>query len=361
MPDVTIMYKFFKKEQIVSKNNEIAMSELCRKIYTIRGQKVILDRDLAEIYGYSTRAFNQQVLRNIKKFEGEDFMFQLSREEMDFLVKSQIVISRDTSFFAGQGGGVRKLPYAFTESGIYMVMTVLKGELATRQSRLLIRTFRAMKDYILENKLLLDHREDLSIADKILDNADQIATAKEKIRKIDIKVSQLASEMDEVVKKSEVSPVFLDFNKLDEHKEFLFLNDEPIRAKEAYMEIYKCAKQRIYIVDNYINIKTLHLLQMVKRNMEITIYTDNTRNYLRKNDLEDFLKERPDLKIKFIKTKGKFHDRFIILDEKIFYQSGGSSKDLGNKISSIHEIAEDFIKNSLLTEINKFNSELRLK
>lgn len=85
------------------------------------------------------------------------------------------------------------------------------------------------------------------------------------------------------------------------------------------MEIYNQAKKRIYIIDNYVNIKALHLLQIVKRNIEVVIFTDNVRNYLRKSDLEDFELEWQDLKIKLIKTCGRVHDRFIILDEKKVY------------------------------------------
>jgi len=332
------------------------------KIYMVRGQKVMLDADLAEIYGYTTKALNQQVKNNKEKFEGEEFMFQLTREELEEVVMCHFGTSSLRSNFlttnidddlksknlTSSWGGVRKLPYAFTEQGIYMLMTVLKGELAVKQSRNLVMAFKAMKDYIVENKMLLDRREN--------ENA-------EKIKKIDAKVSKLANEMNEVVKRTEISPVFLDFNKTVEHKEFLLLDGEPIQAKEAYMEIYKHAKKKIYIIDNYINLKTLHLLQIAKKNLEIIFFTDNVKNYLRKSDLVDFNKERPDLKISFIKNGGRIHDRFIILDEKKVYSSGGSSKDAGLKMTSIHEITEKFIKDSLLFEIEKLkrNGFLKLK
>ena len=92
---------------------------------------------------------------------------------------------------------------------------------------------------------------DLNIGYKVSENT-------EKIKKIDAKVSKLASEM---VKRTEISPVFLDFSKTVEHKEFLLFEGEPLQAKEAYLDIYKQAKKSIYIIDNYVNIKTLHLLQ----------------------------------------------------------------------------------------------------
>lgn len=99
-------------------------------VYMLRGEQVMIDSDLADIYGYELKAMNQQVRRNIDRFP-EDFMFQVTRDEVD-LVKSQFVTSRENTFFSGQGGGRRKLPYAFTEQGIYMLATVLKGELATK-------------------------------------------------------------------------------------------------------------------------------------------------------------------------------------------------------------------------------------
>ena len=105
-------------------------------VYMLRGEQVMLDSDLADIYGYELKAMNQQVKRNIERFP-EDFMFQLTREEVD-LVKSQIVTSREiqddnlkSQFVTSSWGGKRKMPYAFTEQGIYMLATVLKGELAT--------------------------------------------------------------------------------------------------------------------------------------------------------------------------------------------------------------------------------------
>ncbi|MGP1441882.1 MAG: ORF6N domain-containing protein, partial [Anaerovoracaceae bacterium] len=114
----------------------------------LRNQKVMLDFELAEIYGYETRAFNQQVKRNNEKFD-EDFMFQLTDEEMDELSRSQNVsLNKGT----GRGSNIKYKPYAFTEQGIYMLMTVLRGELAIKQNKALIRMFKQMKDFIIENQ-----------------------------------------------------------------------------------------------------------------------------------------------------------------------------------------------------------------
>lgn len=127
------------------KSEEIAIitvEQMENLIYEIRGQKVLLDVDLAKIYGYETKNFNRQVKNNIEKFPS-DFMFRLTADE----------ILRCKNF-TSSWGGTRYLPYAFTEQGIYMLMTVLKGELATKQSLALVRIFKGMKDYISSNTLI---------------------------------------------------------------------------------------------------------------------------------------------------------------------------------------------------------------
>ena len=318
---------------------------ITNKIYTIRGQKVMLDYDLAELYGYTTSAFNQQVRRNIEKFEGEEFMFQLTKDETRNLVKSHFVISRN--IFIGQDGGTRKLPHAFTEQGIYMLMTVLKGELATQQSRALIMTFKAMKDYIISHQ---------SVVSKVIDNTKDIAEIKTEIK-------QLASEMAGVVKKSEISPILLDFAKVAETKEFLILNGEPAKAKETFQDLFSKAEKRIYIIDNYIGIKTLRLLQSAKQNIEVIFFSDNVGNCLYNSDLKDFKKDRKDLKIKFIRTNNVVHDRFIIIDGEKFYHCGSSSKDAGKRIAVVHEITDKEIIKTIKNIIVKMasNKELVLK
>ena len=117
------------------------------RIYTVRGVKVMLDADLAEIYGYTTKAFNQQVKNNIEKFD-DDFRFQLTRTEYRENLGSKFLTLE-------QGKYSKTSPYVFTEQGIYMLMTVLKGERATAQSKALIRLFKQMKDCIVENQQLI--------------------------------------------------------------------------------------------------------------------------------------------------------------------------------------------------------------
>lgn len=118
------------------------------KMYYIRGEYVMIDSDLAKIYGYETRTFNQQVKNNIEKFE-EDFMFRLTENEYSFLMSKNLTSKNNIG-----RGGRRKLPYVFTEQGIYMLMTILKGDLAIKQSKALIRVFKKMKDYLINNNIL---------------------------------------------------------------------------------------------------------------------------------------------------------------------------------------------------------------
>ena len=114
------------------------------RIYMLRGRQVMLDSDLAEIYGYTTKAFNQQVRRNIEKFP-DDFMFQLTEDELSILSSRSQIVTLNSSGNK-RGANIKYLPHAFTEQGVYMLMTVLKGDLATRQSMALIRLFKNMKD-----------------------------------------------------------------------------------------------------------------------------------------------------------------------------------------------------------------------
>ncbi len=138
-----------------------------------------MDFDLAEIYGYTTKAFNQQVKNNIERFP-DDFRFQLTRIEVEELSRSKILTSMQT---AGIKGGRAYLPYVFTEQGIYMLMSVLKGDLATSQSITLIRLFKSMKDYLIENQPFLTQKTLVSDDDSGEDYKEVRRKEKELYRK----------------------------------------------------------------------------------------------------------------------------------------------------------------------------------
>ena len=156
-----------KKEEIkIIEINEEYMKD---RLYVFRGRKVMLDTDLAEIYGYETKNFKKQVKNNIAKFEGDDFMFELNDEEVEELSRC-----KNFTLKASRGSNIKYKPYVFTEQGVYMLMTVLRGELAIQQSRALVKTFKRMKDYILENRDLTGQRELLQLSMETANNRIEI-------------------------------------------------------------------------------------------------------------------------------------------------------------------------------------------
>ncbi|MBR0465832.1 ORF6N domain-containing protein [Candidatus Saccharibacteria bacterium] len=339
-------------------NNEI----LRDKIYNIRGYKVMLDYDLAEIYGYTTKAFNQQVKNNIEKFEGEDFMFRLTHEELVEFLRSNFLTLK-----TGRGEHYKYLPYAFTEQGIYMLMTVLRGELAVTQSRALIRLFKAMKDYITENRFLLDQREQLKMMALVAENSKSLGKVEEEITLMNNRIADAEAKLDNTIMRNEISPIMLDFNKFVETHEYLLMNGEPAKAVEVYQEIYSKAKKSLYIIDDYIDMKTLRLLAKAKSGVEIIVFSDNIGHYLHKNDFEDFKREFPDANIRFVKTCKVMHDRFIVVDYgvkgEVIYHCGASSKDAGKAVTVVSELQGELTKRSMemVVELLKRNPDLKLK
>ena len=348
------MEKMDKKDEIMLVNQE----SLAEKIYIIRGQKVMLDFELAEIYGYETKRFNEQVKNNIEKFD-DDFRFQLTKEEWENL-RSKISTSKSET----GSGGRRYLPYVFSEAGIYMLMTVLKGELAVKQSKALIRTFKQMKDYIVENQGLIGQREFLQLSMQITSNVVEMQGLRRDLMNVEDKVAGLVDNLGNVVHKSELSELILDLSNPQLKYGFLLLNGEPIEANLAYKDIYSIAKKSIYIVDNYIGVKILVLLKDIPSSVEITIFSDNVGKGLHTLEYQDFCKEYPFRKIKFQKSGGEFHDRYIIIDwntdKQRIYHCGASSKDAGQRITTISEVVDQVVYADLINKLLK-NPILKLK
>ena len=316
-------------------------TDLRSKIYTIRGLQVMLDFDLAEIYGYSTKRFNEQVKNNIEKFD-EDFRFQVTWEELEkiSLLRSRSKIS---TLNTRRGSNVKYLPYAFTKQGIYMLMTVLRGDLAIRQSKILIRLFKGMKDFIIEREHLVGYDEVAKLAIQTSQNTKDIA-------RIDQKLSNVPTK-DDVVK------IIEDFSNTEIKKDFLFLNGKSVEADLAYQEIYSQAKETIFVIDNYIGLKTLVLLKSIPENVKITIFTDNLKKGLHQKEYDDFCKEYPNVTISFKHTNGIFHDRYIIIDfgteNELIYHCGASSKDAGSRVCSITTTADNEIYKPLIENLLK--------
>ena len=319
------------------------------RIYMIRGIKVMIDSDLAEIYGYTTKVFNQQVKNNIEKFE-DDFRFQLTKEEYYEVLRCKKCtlessdatnpqnILRSKFLTLEQGKYSKFLPFAFTEQGIYMLMTVLKGERAIAQSKALIRLFKRMKDYIVaENMQLLSMGDSPQISTYVIQNTREIAEIRGELAETRTDVSAMKFDLQKVMEN------FIDPSTF---KHFLILNGQKLEADVAYTQIYGMAKKSVVVIDNYVDVKTLDLLRSVAKNVSIAIFSDQYgKTRLTESMLADFRTARPDVVLEGPKSVGGvFHDRYILLDfgsktEKVFH-CGASSKDAGNKITTIVQLED---------------------
>ena len=299
------------------------------KVCILRGQQVMLDQDLAEIYGYQVKNLNQQVKRNLTRFP-EDFMFQLTKEEVE-LVKSQFVTSRNINYFEGQEGGRRKLPYAFTEQGIYMLATVLRGELAEQQSIFIMRTFREMRHYISQNQQFVTRNEMELLTAKVGTITERQDRMEKRVEFIQKDVTILADN----------------FITDKDKKDFVIYKGQKLEADIAYIEIYQQANKSIYVVDDYMNAKSLQHLSQKADGVEVVLFTENGKGgkgFLTKSLVTDFQNEYPSLQIK---PNPDCHDRLIVLDygeetERV-YHCGASSKDAGTKLCAINQITETAI------------------
>ncbi|MBQ5558913.1 MAG: ORF6N domain-containing protein [Lachnospiraceae bacterium] len=326
-----------KKKEVVESTEvapvEVTEELLREKLYEVRGVKVMLDADLAEIYGYETKNFNRQVKNNSKKFAGDDFMFRLTKTEFEEILRCKN--------FTSSWGGARYTPYAFTEQGVYMLMTVLRGDLAIKQSRDLVRTFKKMKDYILGNQNLIGQREVMQLSMQTMENTNEINKLRINIGSVEKQMSDVMEQLEDVVTKSELADMMNGFVN-DEDNGWLMFNTKYCSADVAYSSIYSQAKKSVYLVDNYIGLRTLVLLKNAPAGTDIKIFSDNIGSgKLHNVEYTDFCKEYPNINLSMQHTGGIFHDRFIVLDygtkdERVFL-CGASSKDAGGRITSIVE------------------------
>ena len=294
-----------KKKEIDVTVIEVTEEYLKEKLYEIRGKRVLLDADLAEIYGYDTKGFNRQVKNNIEKFD-EDFMFELTDEELEDL--------RYKNCTANISSKSRYNPHVFTEQGLYMLMTVLKGPLAVKQSKALIRTFKKMKDYILENRDLIGQRELLQLSMETANNRIEISKINSDMISLEKQISDVAEGLKDVVTKSELADMMNSFISDDDEK-WLMFNAKFSSADKVYESVYRQAKSSIYVVDNYIGLRTLVHLKNSPTGVNIILFSDNVgNNKLHNIEYTDFCKEYPTVKLSMKKTGGIFHDRFIVLD-----------------------------------------------
>ena len=294
------------------------IKDITSLIYTIRGLQVMLDYDLAVLYGYEVKRLNEQVKRNIGRFPA-DFMFQLTKEEV-MMVKSQFATSPDSGFYSGQEGGRRKPPYAFTEQGIYMLATVLKGEVAEKQSIFIMRAFREMRRFIANNALLF-----------------------EKVSDIELKQLQYQKSTDERFDK-----VFQYIEDHAESEQKIFFDGQIYDAFSLITSIIQKAQKEIILIDGFVDLATLNILAKKNTGVDVKVYTYASAR-LTNTDVANFNAQYPNLTVK--KTQ-VFHDRFIILDRKTAYHIGASLKDAGRKCFGISLLADPGLVTDLLNRLS---------
>jgi phage regulator Rha-like protein len=293
----------------------ISLTNIRALIHTIRGEQVMLDSELAEIYGVETKVFNQAVKRNIERFP-EAFRFQLTEEEYDSLktrlegsssdegLRSQNATSRAAGALRSQivtssHGGRRYLPYAFTEQGVSMLSAVLRSETAVKVSIQIIHAFVEMRRFLQANASIFARMDSMekcqfALESKTMENFEKVFRALE------------AAEPP---------------------KQGIFYEGQVHDAHAFASDLIRKAKSSITLVDNYVDDTVLTLLTKRKKSVAATIFTKNISRQL----ALDLAKHNAQYQPIEIKTFQAAHDRFLILDERDIYHIGASLKDLGKK------------------------------
>lgn len=269
------------------------------KIYTIRGVQVMVDRDLAELYGVETRRLNEQVKRNVERFP-EEFMFQMTKDELEEWI-SQIATSNKETM------GLRKMPFVFTEQGVSMLSAVLKSDTAVQTSIQIMSTFVNMRKFLQNNASIFQKIESIE--------KRQISYE----IKNDTKVDAILNAIEE---------------KGVPQKNHIFYDGQIFDAYLFVSDIIKRAKTSIKLIDNYIDETTLILFTKRDTMVKATLYTKTISKQL-ELDLQKHNTQYPPIAIKKFDLS---HDRFLIIDEKEVYHFGASLKDLGKKWFAVSKI-----------------------
>lgn len=312
----------------MAKKNEIAKVEsssiqplenIENLIHVIRGKQVMLDVDLARLYGVETKRLNEQVKRNIERFP-EDFMFQLTREEAESSRSQFATLNEDgelsRSQFAtlnGRGHNIKHLPYAFTENGVAMLSGVLRSQQAININIQIMRAFNTMRHFIATNAQVFQRLE-------VIEHTQLSLVAHQE---------ELAAHQTSTDQKLEEV-----FHRLDEGaatpKEAIFYEGQFFEARVLLEQIIKTATKRVIIIDGYIDAATFEMLDVRAKGVTADIYSDSEYKTLR--DSHNASKgKQPVNTHKWSKSS---HDRWVIIDDTL-YHCGHSVKDLGKKLSAI--------------------------
>lgn len=271
-------------------NSMIPIDSLSRMIYTIRGQQVMLDSDLAVIYGIEVKRLSEQVKRNSARFP-DSFRFQLNNDEYQNL-KSQFATS-------SEHGGRRHLPYVFTEQGVSMLSAVLHSETAIQVSIRIINAFVEMRRFISSNASLFSRLES-------------------------IEKRQHSFEIDT---NHNFEKVFQALDSAEPPKQGIFFNGQVFDAYTFVADLIRSAKKSIVLIDNYIDDSVLTLFSKRQAGVSVGLYTKTVSKQL-KNDVDKFNQQYPSIQIH---SFDQSHDRFMIIDGNELYHIGASLKDLGKK------------------------------
>ena len=296
-----------QKEKLEEKEL-IQNEEIKNLIYTIRGKQVMLDSDVAMLYQYDTKNVNKAMKRNRERFP-EDFCFKLTEDEFKNLRFQIGTLNKKVN----NGKVTRKyLPYVYTEQGIAMLAGILKNDIAIKVSIMIIRAFIEMRKFIMSNTQVFD-----------------------RLTNVEYKLIEHDKKFDKV------------FNELqrDENiKQKIFFKGQIYDAYSLVVKLIKRADKKIVIIDNYIDDSVLDILMKKKKDVEVEIVTSNNCK-IENLDVSKFNEEYPSLKIT---QNNKFHDRFILIDNKELYHLGASIKDLGKKCFGITKIEDEDILNKFV-------------
>ena len=287
--------------------NKIVVSDNIKienMIYEIRGKNVMLDSDLAMLFGYETKQLNRQVLRNINRFP-ENYCFQITDTEYISLRCQNGTLKN------GRGEHRKYLPYVFTEQGVAMLSAILKTDVAEEISIKIMDAFVAMKKIINTSLIEQKYFNELTIK-----NTEDIKLLQESFDKLNTK----------------------------ESNNHIFYEGQIYDSYSLLIDILSRAKKEIIIIDNYAGKKLFDIIKNI--DVKVKIYTENIDNISK----EKYEKQYNNLEI--INTN-IFHDRFIIIDNKVLYHSGASFKDLGKKCFAITKMEDNNILKELLNKLKK--------
>ena len=275
-------------------------------IHVIRGQQVMIDSDLARLYGVETKRLKEQVKRNINRFPS-DFMFGLTKTET-LSLRSQFATSNKD----GVRGGNRYSPFAFTENGVAMLSSVLKSDTAIEVNIRIMRAFTSMRSFLMSNAHVFQRLEALE--------HHQLLVQKH-LSETDRKIDEVMSRLDD----KDSGPI-----------EGFFFEGQIFDAYSLISDLIRKATQRIILIDNYVDDRILKVLTKRAEGVSATIYTDPRHSQI-SADLRRHNAQYPRIDVKHCSNA---HDRFLIIDDTVYF-IGGSIKDLGKKIVAFSQMHQN--------------------